>query len=294
IQRLAQSELPILILGETGSGKENAAWAVHFWSPRAKGPFVVINCAAIPETLVESELFGHEKGAFSGATATKPGKLEAASGGTVFLDEIGELPLAVQAKLLRSLENKRITRLGDVREREVDVRFVAATNRNLEQEAKVGKFRQDLFFRLGAATVVLPPLRDRPREIPLLASTFLAQACQRAGRDPMALSPAAMQRLAGYNWPGNVRELRNRMEDVAAAVQDETVEQWDLPGQLGGGDGEAGPPQNDPAAERPASFKPIADEVRDLERRRMTEALEAAGGVQRRAAELIGMPLRTF
>jgi DNA-binding NtrC family response regulator len=295
IERLAQSDLPILILGETGSGKENAAYGVHVGSPRAKGPFVVINCAAIPETLVESELFGHDKGAFSGATSAKPGKLEAASNGTVFLDEIGELPLAVQAKLLRALENKKITRLGEVREREVDVRFVAATNRNLEQEVKAGKFRQDLFFRLGAATVVLPPLRDRPREIPLLARTFLEQACTRLTRDPMTLSPSAMQRLAGYNWPGNVRELRNVMEYLAAAVQTDVIEPWDLPGQLGdvaAAESEQAPV--DSGAERRKSFKPIADEVRDLERKRMQEALEAAGGVQRRAAELIGMPLRTF
>ena len=294
IERLAQSDLPILILGETGSGKENAAYGVHVGSPRAKGPFVVINCAAIPETLVESELFGYDKGAFSGATAAKPGKLEAASGGTVFLDEIGELPLAVQAKLLRALENKKITRLGEVKEREVDVRFVAATNRNVEQEVKAGKFRQDLFFRLGAATVVLPPLRDRPREIPLLSRTFLEQACARLGREPMTLSPAAMQRLAGYNWPGNVRELRNVMEFVAAAVQGDAIEPWDLPGSLGEVTADVESAPVDPTAERRVSFKPIADEVRELERKRMQEALEASGGVQRRAAELIGMPLRTF
>ncbi|MGZ3407937.1 MAG: sigma 54-interacting transcriptional regulator, partial [Polyangia bacterium] len=172
IARLATSDLPILILGETGAGKEGAARAVHHGSRRAAGPFVTVNCAAIPENLVESELFGFEKGAFTGAVAAKAGKLEAASGGTLFLDEVGELPPSVQAKLLRAFEEKRITRLGDVKERAVDLRIVAATNRALEAEVKAGRFRQDLFFRLGAATVVLPPLRDRPREIPILARRF--------------------------------------------------------------------------------------------------------------------------
>jgi DNA-binding NtrC family response regulator len=352
IQRLASSDLPILVQGETGAGKENAAFAVHAWSPRAKAPFVALNCAAIPESLVESELFGYEKGAFSGATGAKPGRLEAADGGTVFLDEVGEVPLAVQAKLLRALEAKRVTRLGDVREREIDIRIVAATNRNLEEEVRGGRFRQDLFFRLGAATVVLPPLRERPREIPILARTFLAEACTKSGREPPMLSPASMHKLATYGWPGNVRELKHVMEYVAAATAEDVIEPWDLPEKVGGGtEAEAaaptvpplesaaaamlgvspssisisgamgsrpvaggvaevgapsqpgeepgraptdGPARPGPGTLPPRSFRPVAEEIRALERKRMTEALEAAGGVQRRAAELIGMPLRTF
>jgi DNA-binding NtrC family response regulator len=300
IARLASSDLPILILGETGAGKEGAARAVHHGSKRADGPFVTVNCAAIPENLVESELFGFEKGAFTGAVAAKAGKLEAASGGTLFLDEIGELPPSVQAKLLRAFEEKRITRLGDVKERAVDLRIVAATNRALEEEVKAGRFRQDLFFRLGAARVVLPPLRDRPREIPILARRFLAAASTQAGRDVPTLSPAALARLAGYRWPGNVRELRNTMEYVAATADDCVIEPWHLPDTIaavesepdpGAGEVEAAPAAA-PAGAR--GFRPLTEELRELERTRMVEALAAGGGVQRRAAELIGMPLRTF
>ena len=220
---------------------------------------------------------------------------EAAHGGTLFLDEVAELPPAVQAKLLRALEQKRITRLGDVREREVDLRIVAATNRPLEDEVKAGRFRQDLFFRLGAATVVLPPLRDRPREIPLLAHRFLAEACGRAGREPPSLSVGAMRRLTAYAWPGNVRELRNTMEYVVATVTEPVIDAWHLPERVAADDVEVAAP--DPRAPAPAAgrnFRPLADEVRELERLRMEQALDAADGVQVRAAALIGVPIRTF
>jgi two-component system, NtrC family, response regulator AtoC len=289
ITRLAASDLPILVLGETGSGKEGAALAVHHLSARAAQPFITLNCAAIPESLVESELFGYERGAFTGATAAKPGKLEAASGGTLFLDEIGELPPPVQAKLLRALETKRLTRLGDMQEREVDLRIVAATNRKLDEDVKSGRFRQDLYFRLGVATVVLPPLRDRPREIPILARRFLADVSARAGREAPPIAPATLLRLCAYGWPGNVRELRNAIEYAAATVQDDTIEPWHLPESIIGAAAESDLPA--PADGR---FRPLADELRDIERRRMIEALDAAGGVQRHAAALIGMPVRTF
>jgi transcriptional regulator with GAF, ATPase, and Fis domain len=268
---------------------------VHHWSKRT-GPFIAVNCAAMgPESLVDSELFGHDKGAFTGALAAKAGLFESAAGGTVFLDEVGELPLALQAKLLRALEAKKITRLGETKERAIDVRLVAATNRSLEHEVAAGRFRQDLYFRLGGATVILPPLRDRRTEIPMLALQFLADASARAGRDEMTITPEAMQVLLTHDWPGNVRELRNTMDFVVAAAPDERVEPSDLPERLGGTIAPApAPVPTDVKVDGKASFRPISDEIRELEKRRMTEALAAAGGVKTRAAQLIDMPIRTF
>ncbi|HUS32591.1 MAG TPA: sigma 54-interacting transcriptional regulator [Kofleriaceae bacterium] len=297
LERVAATELAVLISGETGVGKENAAYAVHHWSKRS-GPFIAVNCAALgPETLVDAELFGYEKGAFTGATAAKAGLFENASAGTVFLDEVGELPLALQAKLLRALESKRITRLGEVRERAIDVRVVSATNRSLEAEVAAGRFRQDLFFRLSGATVIVPPLRDRRCEIPLLARAFLDEVQARSGRPRMTVSPEAMQTLLTYAWPGNVRELKHTMEYAMAAAPDETIEPYDLPERLGGTasvGAAATPPDGVPASDGNVTFRPISDELRDLERRRMAEALAAAGGVKTRAAQLIDMPIRTF
>ncbi|WP_437971335.1 sigma 54-interacting transcriptional regulator [Sorangium sp. So ce260] len=296
IRRLAASDLPVLVLGETGAGKENAAAAVHHWSARAQKPMIALNCAALPETLVESELFGYEKGAFSEARGSKPGLLERAHGGTVFLDEIGELPLGAQAKLLRALEAKRITRLGDVRDREVDIRIVAATNRDLEAEVHAGRFRQDLLFRLSAAVVELPPLRHRRRELPILARLFLAEACARTGRPALELSEAALAALFAHPFPGNVRELKNAMEYAAATADGSVIEPWSLPERIAGIDlppRAAADPSAPPAA-GPSRFRPIAEELREIECTRMRQALDAAEGVQKRAAALLGMPVRTF
>lgn len=304
IRKVAASELPVLIFGETGSGKENAALAVHHFSARQAGAFVTVNCAALPEELFESEVFGHEKGAFSGAFTAKAGILETADKGTLFLDEIGELGMAAQAKLLRVLDSKKVLRLGELRERSVDVRIVAATNRDLAAQVAAGRFRQDLFYRLTGATIVLPPLRARPREILLLARTFLGSACERMERETPTLSLGAICRLARYSWPGNVRELKNAMEYLAATVPSEVVEEWDLPPPVGPnlaaatGPGSNSTP-NPPAMPNPVTsvssgFRPLAEEMRELERMRIEEALQATGGVQTRAAELIGMPLRTF
>jgi two-component system response regulator AtoC len=302
LERVGRADLTVLVCGETGVGKENAAYAVHHHSARRTGPFVSINCAAIQETLAESELFGHEKGAFSGAASTKAGLLEAAAGGTVFLDEVGELPPAVQAKLLRAVEARRVTRVGSLHERELDVRIVAATNRDLDGEVRAGRFRRDLLYRLNAAMIVLPPLRERPCELAVLARAFLDDACRRIGRAAPAIAPSAMRALAAHGWPGNVRELRNTMELVAVTVEGEVVEARDLAltTRVDALAPRAAPPAAPPAAitaeagAQCSAFRPITEEVSQLEARRMAEALDAAGGVHTRAAALIGMPLRTF
>ncbi|HWM88339.1 MAG TPA: sigma 54-interacting transcriptional regulator [Kofleriaceae bacterium] len=308
-RRLARSDLPVLVQGETGAGKELAAAAIHAFSPRAGGPFVSVNCASIPEALAESELFGHARGAFTGALSARPGHLEAASGGTLFLDEIGELALPVQAKLLRALESGEFTRVGEVKPSSTDIRLVAATNRDLEAEVAAGRFRRDLYFRLAGARLELPPLRDRPRDIAVLARTMLVDVCARLGRNQLGLSVASAQALFLHSWPGNVRELKNALDYAAAAAPDDAVEieTWHLPSTIAVGgrmqpiqppdETEGGAPPGAPAPPRssePPGFRPIADEVRELERTRMIEALRASGGIQNRAAELIEMPLRTF
>lgn len=300
IERLGPSPIPVLISGETGAGKELAAAAVHHYSPRRAQRLVAINCAAIPEPLAESELFGHERGAFSGAVAARAGLLESAQGGSVFLDEIGELSLPLQAKLLRALETRRIVRIGTVHERPIDIRLIAATHRELEAEVRAGRFRQDLYFRLAAAVVHVPPLRHRPAELPMLARSFLLAARHRLGKSPLHLGAQPLARILAYPWPGNVRELKNDMEFLAATVDAGPVETWHLPPKLGGPDyraGSGGKPDlfhgKDPGSAKP-QFQPLEQELRALERKRITEALAAAGGVQSRAAELLGMPRRTF
>ena len=287
VERLAPSDLPVLITGETGSGKELVALSLHARSKRS-GPFIPVNCAALPETLAESELFGHERGAFTGATAPKAGCFEAANGGTLFLDEVGELPLPLQAKLLRAAETHQIVRLGATQPMSIDVRVVAATNRDLGVEVKAGRFREDLFFRLCAARVALPALRSRQREIPLLAHLFLEQACRKLGREVPKLGASALAQLSRHPWPGNVRELRNAMGTLAAVHEGPTIEEVSL------GDAPQAAVSSPPPPGQRTTFPPIAEEIRALERSRMVEALEATGGVQKRAAQLIGMPLRTF
>ncbi len=296
LERIAAVDLPVLIQGETGTGKELAAAAVHHFSPRRDGPLVAFNCAAVQETLAESELFGHEKGAFTGAHAEKPGLLEAAAGGTLFLDEVGDLSPGVQAKLLRVLETRSFNRVGSAAERTVDVRIVAATNRDLLAEVDAERFRRDLYYRLSAATLWLPPLRDRPREIPILAASFLAAAPRAAAAgDPPALSDEALRRLAEHPWQGNVRELRNCIEFLAATAGGPVIDAASV--ELYLQRSRRAPSDQALAAAEPEprrDFRPIKDEIRDLEKSRMTEALRAAHGNQTLAAALIEMPLRTF
>ncbi|MBI2803374.1 MAG: sigma-54-dependent Fis family transcriptional regulator [Planctomycetes bacterium] len=228
IERVARTDLPVLILGESGTGKDVVARAIHYSSARERHPYIPINCAAIAETLIESELFGHEKGAFTGANEMRPGKFEAASGGTLFLDEIGDLSANGQAKLLRVLEEKIVYRVGGTAAIPVDTRVLAATNRNLADTVRAGKFREDLFYRLTVVTLELPPLRDRRDDVLVLAEHFLGQFCKEAGRKPLKFSPEARKRLEQHEWPGNVRELRNLLERVAYLCPNPRVEAGDL------------------------------------------------------------------
>ena len=305
VERLASSDLPVLIEGETGVGKEMVALALHEGSDRRGRPFLAINCAAVTETLFESELFGHERGAFTGATATKKGQLEMAQGGTVLLDEIGDCPLHVQPKLLRVLETRRIARVGAVVELPIDVRILAATNRNLEDEVEAGRFRRDLFFRLATARVTVPPLRERPLDVPVLARDFLSRAFDSRGRRPPDLSPEAMRRLVLHDWPGNVRELRSLMEFCAATVEVDVLQAHHLPDSVARAAARWLAEVDDGSRAQgaaPSRFGPLdtrlqrslGDEIRELEKTRILQALAATGGVRVEAARLLGMPLRTL
>jgi DNA-binding NtrC family response regulator len=223
VQRAASTDATVLIEGESGTGKELFARAVHALSQRANGPFVAINCAAIPEGLLEAELFGYERGAFTGATQRKLGKFEMANRGTLFLDEIGELPLPLQGKILRALEERTLDRLGGTSSIRVDVRIVAATNRHLKQAVAARQFREDLYFRLSVFPITVPPLRDRPEDIPILARHFIETGCREQGRKLLTLSPTALEALREYPWPGNVRELQNCLERAVILSDGDTI-----------------------------------------------------------------------
>ncbi|MCS6818022.1 MAG: sigma-54 dependent transcriptional regulator [Blastocatellia bacterium] len=232
VRRVAPSDATVLLTGETGTGKDVIARAIHLLSRRASRPFISVNCAALPEQLLESELFGHVKGAFTGAVANRRGLIEEASGGTFFLDEIGSVPLSIQAKLLRVLENKTIRRLGENREIPVDVRIIAATNRDLHDALRRGEFREDLYYRLNVVTIHLPPLRARREDIPLLAHHFLRQFCQREQKVILGFSEAAMSALMHYAFPGNVRELRHIIEQAVALTTGQWITIADLPAHV--------------------------------------------------------------
>ena len=229
---MARTDSTILLRGESGTGKELVARAAHRNSTRADRAFIAINCAALTETLLESELFGHEKGAFTGAIGLKRGKMELADGGTLFLDEIGELPLQLQAKLLRALQEREFERVGGTRPVRVDFRLIAATNRDLEAAARAGTFRQDLFYRLNVVSLVLPPLRERREDIPLLADYFVRKHGPRSGRRVNAVEPDAVARLTRHDWPGNVRELENAIEQALAFGVGDQITAEDLPASL--------------------------------------------------------------
>ncbi len=281
VRRVAPSELSVLLTGETGVGKEVVAEAVHAGSRRAEGPFVRLNCAALAESVAESELFGHEKGAFTGAVGERAGIFEAAHGGTVFLDEVGELALGLQAKLLRVLETREVRRVGAVAPRRIDVRFVSATNRDLRRAVQDGSFREDLYYRLNGICVHIPALRERPLDIVPFAHRFARRALPDGGK--IHLSEAVTTLLQGYAWPGNVRELRNVMERAAVLAGGEPIDVRDLPSEISG--------ERVPIAARPSA---VREELSNVERDRIIDALERTGGNQTRAAELIGLPRRTF
>jgi DNA-binding NtrC family response regulator len=282
--KVADHAITVLVNGETGVGKEVVASAIHHASQRT-GPLVRLNCASLPETLLESELFGHERGAFTGADRRKQGYFEAARGGTLFLDEIGEVSPATQAKLLRVLEERRFTRVGGTEELEVDVRVVCATNRDLQQEVDRGAFRSDLYFRISAFTIVIPPLRDRPGEILTLAEHFIDKATDSRRRSPR-LSQAAADALRGYPWPGNVRELKNAIERAVVLHTRGTIELEDLPERIREARVEPERP--------PGSWQHVVDHVADVERSAIATALEASDGNQTEAAKKLGITRRTL
>ncbi len=285
IDRVAPTHARVLITGENGTGKELVARRLHDLSPVMKGPFIDVNCAAIPKDLLESELFGHEKGSFTGAHAQKKGKFELASGGSLFLDEIGDMDLAAQAKVLRVLEQNRVERVGGNKPIEVNVRVIAATNKNLPEEVENSNFREDLFYRLNVVELRCPPLRERREDVPLLAATFLAESVRRNGTPPRALAPDACDELMREDWPGNVRQLRNVTEHLAILAPDEIITAHDVRRVLGSQSAPATAPVDDPyrSVKTFEEFKDRA-ECEFLEKR-----LQENGWNVKRTAELLGM-----
>ena len=286
VRLVAPSRATILIEGQSGTGKELIAQAVHQVSPRSRGPFVAVHCAALSESLLESEIFGHERGAFTGAIERRVGRFESAEGGTLFLDEIGEISASTQVKLLRFLETRTIERVGGSKSLELDVRLVAATNRNLDQMVTEGKFREDLFFRLNVVRIPLPALRERPEDIPLLLAHFIKGFAEENGLPPIVIEPGALQTLQRYAWPGNIRELRNFCENIVVLHRGGRLSEFDLepkfrgaaPGAVVAG---AGPMAN-----------PLS--VEENEKHLLREALIKARGNRTRAAEFMGISRRTL
>ena len=297
LQRAAATDTTVLLEGESGTGKELFARALHALSPRADGPFVAINCAAIPETLLETELFGHEKGAFTGASQRKPGKFELAHRGTLFLDEIGDLPLTLQPKILRALEEKRFERVGGTSPLHVDVRVVAATNRNLRAAVAARQYREDLYFRLSVFPITIPPLRDRPDDIPMLAKYFIDKFCRDLNKKPLAFAPSAVQEMLEYAWPGNVRELQNCIERAVILTEGDTIHARHLSLSF----------RQSPTAPTGAEEGPwaqidlsgtLSDATRrvvaEVERRKIEQALKEAAGNRGRAAETLQVSFKAF
>jgi two-component system response regulator AtoC len=314
VNKVAASNISVLILGETGVGKEVLARMIHDRSPRAGQPLVCLNCASLSESLLESELFGHEKGAFTGAISAKPGLLESAGGGTAFLDEVGEMPLSLQAKLLRVLEQREVLRVGALKPRPIDARFVAATNRDLHHEISAGRFRQDLYFRLNGFAIVIPPLRERTEEIEALARHFVAVACKQAGRKRLDIEPDALEMLRSYDWPGNIRELKNVIDRAVLLCSGHSITTAQVARERMGraaAQSKSAPPP--PASIYDASFELTVSTKVDMprmrgqeatipppagpaddERARVVAALEQCAWNQTAAAKLLGVSRQTL
>ena len=286
LERVATSNVSVLLTGESGTGKELLAHALHERSPRAKGPFVEVNCAALSESLLEAELFGHEKGAFTGAVSARPGLVETADQGTLFLDEVAEMPPPLQAKLLRTTEDRSLYRVGGRQKIRVDIRIIAATNRNLAREIEDGRFRQDLYYRLAGVEVLVPPLRERPEDIEPLALTYLRAATRQAGRGPTQISAEALDAMRRYRWPGNVRELRNLMERVALLAEGQMVQSSHLPPEIG-------IPATGRSTKAPAPGTDLAP-LKDMERQQIQRVLDEENWHRARAASRLGVPIRTL
>lgn len=288
VRTAATAATTVLLLGESGSGKEVVARAIHRWGPRAEYPFVAVNCTALTTELLESELFGHEKGAFTGAVAQKKGKFELADGGTIFLDEIGDLALNLQVKLLRVLQDKEFQRVGGVKTIRVNVRILAATNRNLSQAIQKGTFREDLYYRLNVASIVLPSLRDRREDVPTLARYFIEHSCLEVNRAAMDIEPAALECLQTYSWPGNVRELQNAIERAVVFASGATITIADLPAEVR--------KQPELRTPMPVALPGLDDTLALAEatdvflRAKVRRALEVTSGNQTEAAQLLGLP----
>ncbi len=285
IKKVAPSDSTVLILGESGTGKELVAKSIFENSDRQNKPFIKLNCAAIPEELLESELFGHEKGAFTGATKFKPGKFDMAHEGTIFLDEIGDMPLNLQSKILRVLQEKEFYRVGGSRTIKVDVRFIASTNQNLEKMVQEGLFREDLYYRLNVFTLHLPPLRERKEDIPLLVDYFLQNLSK-----PIDISSVALQMIMAHGWPGNIRELKNIIESASVIAENGFIEPAQLPAKITGvfNNSES---QN---GSLPAANLPLDERLKEIEKSMIIEALRKTGGVQIRATELLGINQRSL
>src|SRR5437588_652031 len=299
LHRAAATDATVLLEGESGTGKELFARALHALSPRADGPFVAINCAAIPETLLETELFGHEKGAFTGASQRKPGKFEMAHRGTIFLDEIGDLPLALQAKILRALEERCFERVGGTALLHVDVRVVAATNRNLKTQVAARLFREDLYFRLSVFPITIPPLRERRADIPILAMHFVERFCRDLNKKPLTLADSAVQELRDYAWPGNVRELQNCIERAVILTEGDTIHARHLSLSFREAPLQPSAPGDDGTPWSKIDLTgTLADATRrvmsEVERRKLEQSLKEAAGNRNRAADLLQVSYKTF